>query len=124
MLNEKLLAALVAALAINEFIHVMFEIWGIRQKVAWLRARMDKKPHGEWPLNIDTLAKTLLLHGAMFIILTGLFYGILVYLNVTVLNLLYISVLCLVVTYSLTVFGMDAFHGEIGQLLRRYKKIK
>ncbi len=123
MENEKILAALVAGLALNELLHIVFEIWGIRQKVSWLTARMDSKPHGAWPLNIDTLAKTLLLHSLMFIVFSGFSFALFSYLNLSIETSLQLSILFLVFTYSFTVFGMDAFHGDIGKLISRYKKL-
>lgn len=117
-----LLAALVAALAFNELIHLVFEIWGIRQKVTWLTARIDHKPHGNWPVNIDTLGKTLLLHGVMFATITCLFFGIMLWLELPTQTLLLVAVVLLVVAYSFTTFGMDGYHREIGRLLKRFER--
>ncbi len=117
----RLLAALLAALTINELVHILFEIWGARQKVAWLQARMDKKPHGDWPININSLTKTVTLHVVLFFLFTGLAFALFMILELSSRQLLQISIVLLIVTYSYTVFGMDAFHGEIGQLLKRYK---
>ncbi|MES2970863.1 MAG: hypothetical protein V4702_00905 [Patescibacteria group bacterium] len=119
---EKLLAALVASLAINEFIHIIFEIWGIRQKVAWLAARLDKKPHGKWPINIDSLVKTLALHLTLFIFFVGLAFLWLTLGEFSTQTLLKVSIFALIVTYAYTVLGMDAYHSDIGKLLTRYKR--
>lgn len=122
MEEQKLIAALLAALAVNELVHIIFEIWGIRQKVAWLTARMDKKPHGDWPLNINTITRTLLLHTGMFIVFVGLVFLLLIKLGLATHVLMWVAVVALVVTYAFTVLGMDAYHSEIGGLLRRYKR--
>jgi hypothetical protein len=122
METTTLLTVLVAALAFNELIHLMFEVWGARQKVAWLKARMDQKPHGDWPIRIDSLAKTLLLHGALFCLCVGVAFAGLVWLNFHPHILLGLACVLLVVTYSFTTLGMDAFHQEIGALLKRYKR--
>jgi hypothetical protein len=118
----QLLAALLAALAVNELLHILFEVWGIRQKVSWLQARMDNKPHGDWPININNLTKTLTLHAALFLLITCVTFATFIILDVSSRTLLQISIGLLIVTYAYTVFGMDAFHSEIGHLLKRYKR--
>lgn len=117
-----LLAALVAALAFNEFVHVVFEVWGVRQKVAWLKARLDGETHKDWPVNINSLTKTIVLHSILFAFFVSLAFGLLLVLKVPTDTLLIISILLLVVTYSYTTLGMDAYHQEIGNVLKRYKR--
>lgn len=116
-----LMAALVAALAVNELVHIIFEIWGVRQKVSWLDRRINNLSHGKWPLNINTLGKTLLLHSIMFILITGVSFGILLQLGLSTEQFLLIAICALIVCYSYTTFSVDAYHTEIGKVLKRFK---
>lgn len=117
-----MLAALVAALAINEFVHIVFEIWGLRQKVAWLTARMDKRPHGDWPININSLTKTILLHACLFCLFVITAFLGFSFMDLSSHAMLQISIIVLLITYAYTIFGMDAFHGDVGKLIKRYKR--
>lgn len=117
-----MLAALVAALAFNELIHIIFEVWGVRQKVYWLSARIDQRPHGNWPINIDSLTKTLLLHSVLFGVCVGLAFGLLVWLGLAAETMLSGAIVLLIMSYSYTTLGMDAYHQDIGKLLRRYRR--
>lgn len=120
--TTRLLATVLAALALNEFVHICFEVWGIKQKVTWLKHRMDSKPHGSWPIHIDTFAKTILLHTILFIVSTGGFTALLLVTHPSTATLLSISIVTLVITYAFTTIQLDAYHSEIGKLLARYKR--
>ncbi len=119
---ENLLLNLLIALIGNELIHNAFEIWGIRQKVAWLHARIDKRPHGEWPININTAVKAYGLHVFLFFVITGVFFGLLLALNLSQTVLLRLGILLLVASYALTTLTIHEFHSEIGVLLKRFKR--
>lgn len=121
--STKLLAAFVAALAINELIHLVFEIWGLRQKIAWLTARMDKKPHGTWPININSFTKTILLHLMLFTFFVGVSFVIFAVTGLSAAALLMLSVAVLIICYIYTVLNLDKLHCEIGKLLKRYKQL-
>ena len=78
------LIRLVAALAASEFVHTLFEIWGIRQKVSWLGLVTNGKPHGTWPINVDSLLKVWGLHLAILMVVSATSYELLRLLNTSV----------------------------------------
>lgn len=119
---EKILLTLFVALAGNELVHNCFEVWGMRQKVAWLHARMDKRPHGDWPININTAAKAYGLHTGMFVAINAVLFGILLLFDLGQTRLIEIGLLLLVVSYALTTLTVHEFHLEIGVLLKRFKR--
>lgn len=105
-----------------DFIHNMLEIWGMRQKVEWLRLSLDKKEHGRWPINIDTKLKTVVLHALILILTTAVGYFVLTYLNLKDKFLLLIGIVVLLANYILTTWSVDKFHSEIGKIIRGAKK--
>jgi hypothetical protein len=112
---------LLVSLCFTELIHNMLEIWGMRQKVEWLRLILDKKEHGRWPINIDTKLKTAVLHALMLILTTAVGSFVLTYLNLTDKFLLVIGIVVLLVNYILTTWSVDKFHSEIGKLIRKVR---
>lgn len=118
----ELLSALILALAINELIHNAFEIWGARQKVQWLTHRIDQKPHGDWPINVDTWLKTILVHKVLLVVIVSMCWLALVALRLSPQSELTVACGVLLLSYGYTVFAFDRFHRDIGQLLRRYKR--
>lgn len=115
------LVSLVFALAVNEFVHNLFEVWGMRQKVSWLQHRMDGVKHKKWPIDINSSFKTLLIHLCLIMPVTGFTYLAVTLLNVDNTVLLWAATLTLVLSYGVTTFKVDKFHTEIGSLLNRYK---
>ncbi len=113
---------LLVALIGNELAHNCFEIWGMRQKVSWLQARMDSQPHGDWPININTAAKAYGLHTVLFFGITAILFALLLILNFSQENLIMLGLLLLVISYALTTLTVHEFHLEIGRLLRRFKR--
>lgn len=119
---DNLLLNLLIALVGNELIHNCFEIWGIRQKVHWLNARMESRPHSDWPINIDTDAKAYGLHFALLLGVSGLFFILLLLINLPFKVLVLLGISLLLVSYILTTLNIHKFHLEIGRLLRRFKR--
>lgn len=117
----KNLLPLLFALACAEYIHNSLEVWGMRQKVEWLEARLDKRKHGTWPVNIDTKLKTALLHAAILILITALAWQAAVWLKLSNEQLVGSAIIILFLNYVSTTITVDAFHREIGLLLKRYK---
>lgn len=120
MMNQTWLA-LLFALCLTGLVHNLIEIWGMRQKVAWLRARIDGKPHGKWPVNIDTGTKTIMLHGLILIIFGGLSWWLALAFDLSNSVLVWGSIITLLLSYILTTAYVDKFHTEIGKLLKRFK---
>lgn len=121
-MNETLLKLLVA-LTINELLHNCFEIWGMRQKVQWLDARIHGKKHSTWPININTELKAYGLHAALFVSITFIVFGILSVINLSSKNLILAGIITLTTSYILTTNKVHAFHLEIGKLLRKFKQL-
>ncbi len=118
----ELLSILILALSLNELIHNAFEIWGARQKVEWLTARIDHKSHGDWPINIDTWVKTILVHSILLAVLVGGFVITFSLLRFEAEAMLLVAIGVMLLSYGYTVYAFDRFHHDIGQLLRRYKR--
>ncbi|MBA3679559.1 hypothetical protein H0W80_05265, partial [Candidatus Saccharibacteria bacterium] len=68
------LTNLLLALAINELIHVAFETWSVRDKVARLSAYINNKPYEETKLKIDTRAKSYGISIALFLVIVPIAY--------------------------------------------------
>lgn len=117
------LLKLLVALCVNEFLHNSFEIWGIRQKVQWLDARMHDKKHGTWPININTELKAYSLHAGLFIGITGAAFIILLALPLSARQLLIGGIILLSLSYGWTTNRVHYFHLEIGKLLRKFKQL-
>lgn len=118
----KLLSALILALAANELIHNAFEVWGARQKIHWLTSRLDERPHGDWPININTWLKTIAVHVVLLVTLVGAFMAVFASLSLSAPTMLTIAIIILLVSYAYTVLAFDRLHKDIGHLLRRYKR--
>lgn len=118
---DEILLKLLVALAVNELIHNAFEIWGVRQKVSWLSARMGGRPHGKWPININTDFKAYGLHAALFFIITCLVFFVLLLVDVSNQSLLLSGVIFLIISYAWTTTAVHEYHLEIGKLLRKFK---
>ncbi len=112
------LLPLLVAFCIVEFFHNSIEIWGMRQKVRWLASSLAEKPHGSWPINIDTKLKTWLLHIGIVLLVGGAAYLLLMALDIGEQQLVLLGVLILALNYTLTTWKVDKFHYEIGQLMR------
>lgn len=109
---------LLTALIINEVLHNLFEIWGIRQKVQWLNMSMHGKPHSTWPINIDNNRKVWLLHITMMLLFTSLAYWLLGECGLVDDKLVAIGVGLLIGSYIYTVYKVHFYHSEIGFLIR------
>src|SRR3954463_16160100 len=120
---DKTLAGLIFALTVNELVHNLVEAWSIRQKVRWLQARMDNQPHGDWPMHVDTRPKTYLLHTSLLVIIGGSAYLLARLLDISAGVLLTSSLILLLISYVLTTHYIDAYHRDIGALLKRYKRL-
>lgn len=113
---------LLVALAVGELVHNLFEIWGMRQKVAWLGLNMDGKPHGKWPLYIKTYTQVWVLHISILVFVAGLSYGLFALLNISDNVAILIGIMTLLLCYGIVVHKVHRFHMEIGRLIRKAKK--
>lgn len=113
---------LLVAFAVGELIHNLFEIWGMRQKVAWLGLVMNGKPHGKWPLYIKTYTQVWVLHIAILVSVAGLSYGLFMLLNISDSAAVFVGILTLLICYATVVHKVHRFHMEIGRLIRKAKK--
>lgn len=113
---------LLFALAWAELVHNAVEIWGMRQKVAWLAARMDGRSHGNWPVNIDTKLKTAALHVVILIAAGGVAWLVAVILELQNDQLAGVAIAVLGLNFIYTTATVDSFHREIGSLLKRFRR--
>lgn len=121
-MNESLLKLFVA-LAVTEFMHNGFEIWGMRQKVQWLDARMNHQKHGKWPININTALKAYGLHAAILVLITGVTYLGLSAFNISSTRLILTGIILLATSYTWTTAKVHFYHLEIGKLLSKFKRL-
>jgi hypothetical protein len=118
-MNDLLL--LLVSLCFAEFIHNLIEIWGMRQKVDWLKLSLDGKEHGHWPVNINTKFKTVILHIFILLFSGGSAYLLLQFFNFDNESLILIGIMILFVNYVFTTWLVDKFHMEIGRLIKSVK---
>ena len=107
---------------VADFVHNILEIWGMRQKVEWLRLVLDNKKHGSWPVNIDTKFKTVVLHTAIFLTSAGLAFLILKSINLSEQTLVILGIVILLAGYVYTTWKVDLFHSEIRDMPKKAKK--
>ncbi len=112
---------LLVALCFAECIHNMVEVWGMSQKVHWLDMTMQGKEHGHWPLNIDSLLKTILLHGGILLLFGGLAWLTLDYLDLADRTLIIVGIVLLLDNYIVTTWKVNSFHTKIGRLISKQK---
>lgn len=117
-----ILLAVLVALCFTSFVHNTLEIWGIRQKVHWLKMSMQGLGHGAWPINIDSKAKTAVLHTAIFLTVTGVVILCLNFLNISEKGLFILGIFVLTASYIYTTWRVDQYHSEIESLIHRVKK--
>jgi hypothetical protein len=115
------LLLLLVSLCFAEFIHNLIEIWGMRQKVDWLKLSLDGKEHGRWPANINTNFKTVLLHIFILLLSGGSAFLVLQLLNFNNESLIFIGIMILFINYVSTTWLIDKFHREIGRLIKSAK---
>lgn len=118
------LLLILAALSILVLLHNLIEVWGMSQKVLWLKLTLDDKEHGTWPLNINTKFKVISLHASILLIIAGGSYLILSAISPSNRTLAGISITTLLLNYLLTVVNIDKFHTQIDTLIRKYKNNK
>lgn len=116
------LLTILVALCVTSLIHNALEIWGMRQKVRWLRISMQGRRHGKWPFDIDSKLKSASLHSAIFIVTTGVMFLILESLGISDRALIGIGISVLIVSYIHTTWKIDTYHTEIGSLISKAKK--
>jgi hypothetical protein len=100
---ERLLASLVAALAINELVHIGLETWGVRAR-------------------IRAFKNTIIWHGLVFAAVTGLFFALFLRFEVSIQTLLYLTIFLMIVIFAYTTVVMDEYHVQIGKLLKKTNK--
>jgi hypothetical protein len=116
------LIRLLAAFCFTELIHNMIEIWGMRQKVRWLKLSLRGVQHGRWPINIDTKFKTILLHSIIWLGCVGILLIFFNFLKVSNSDLIIISLLAIFTSYIYTTWKVDKFHIEIGEVIKDVKR--
>ncbi|HSW48263.1 MAG TPA: hypothetical protein VLG67_04240 [Candidatus Saccharimonadales bacterium] len=109
------------SLCFSEFVHNALEIWGMREKVEWLRVSLDNKKHGKWPVNINTKFKTVILHVLVLLVTSGVAFLVLKALNLSEQTLIVVGIIILLVNYIFTTYKVDKFHVEIGKLIKQAK---
>ena len=115
---------MLAALAVSELVHNMFEVWGMRQKVEWLGQSLKGKPHGTWPIHIDSHLKVWSLHIGMLFSISGVTYALFSVANISNHAVVLLGVATLIANYFLTVVKVHHFHIEIGALIAQAKRSK
>lgn len=112
------LLLLLSALCVAELVHNLVEIWGIIQKVQWLKLSLKGKAHNKWPINIDSKFKVLSVHFLLLILTSGLAWSILQLSHLSDTNLTVISICTLLLSYILTVIRINRFHSDIDPLIK------
>lgn len=110
------------ALCFSELVHNALEIWGIVQKVEWLRLSLANQKHGTWPININTKLKTIILHVLILLLSGGAGFVILKILNLSREGLVLVGITILLINYVVTTWKVDKFHEEIGKLIKKAKE--
>ena len=113
---------LVLALCINEFIHACSEAWAARDKVKRLSDYVNKKPHKEMRLKVDTRLKSYAFSMSIIIILTPIFYFGINILNLSNETCLILSIVALVLSYVVGFVLMDKYHVDIEKVTKIFKK--
>ncbi len=113
---------LVLALCINEFIHVCSEAWAARDKVKRLSDYVNKKPHKEMRLKVNTRLKSYAFSMGIIIILTPIFYFGINILNLSNETCLILSIAALVLSYVVGFVWMDKYHVDIEKVTKIFKK--
>ncbi len=113
------LITLITALCFAEFVHNVVEIWGMRQKVQWLKLSMSGRPHGHWPINIDSKTKTILLHFLILFVIGGSAFVILKLMHLQETTLLITGISVFLINYIYVTWRVDCFHAEIGELIKK-----
>lgn len=117
------LLLILVAICTSEFIHNTMEIWGMREKVRWLRISLDGKEHGKWPINIDaTPRRVIAFHTTLLLLISGFVYFALRLLNLSPEMLVILGIAILLFNYAFTTWKVDKFHTEIGKLIRNVKQ--
>lgn len=119
---EQMLMNLLLALAANELIHNIAEVAGMRNKVKRLTAYMDKLPFKELPVNIDTRLKSYAVSTVLFVVFVGLLYTVFSVIALDTTVALWTAIGLLVLSYFTTAVLVDAYHVDIEQVTRRFKK--
>lgn len=112
---------LLVSLCVVETIHNMIEVWGMRQKVDWLKITLKGEAHGKWLINIDTRSKTVAVHVFILIFFGGIAYAVLMLLDLQASTLAVSGVVLLLVNYFYTTWKVNQFHEEIGLIIRESK---
>lgn len=113
---------LVLALCINEFVHVCSEAWAARDKVKRLNDYINKKPHKEMKLKVDTRLKSYIFSLGIIMILTPVFYIAINLLDLSNNTCLLLSALVLVASYIVGFVWMDKYHVDIEKITKIFKK--
>ncbi len=95
---------------------------GIRQKVKWLGATMREGTPSRWPVNIDTSAKTIVLHLTVLILAIFVSHILIALFHFSQNLLIKIGIILLLINYFYTTFTVDRYHSEIGSLISLVKK--
>ncbi len=117
-----ILLTLAAALSINEFLHVFAEVTSTRQKVARLSAYINKQPAKEMPIKIDTRLKSYAVSLVLFILITSLSFGLLLWLDLGSETLVKIIIGMLIGSYAVAAIGFDKYHVEIEKVTKPFMK--
>jgi predicted permease len=113
---------LVLALCINEFIHVCSEAWAAREKVKRLSDYVNKRPHKEMNLKVNTRLKSFAFSLAIIIILTPIFYITIALLKLSNEASLILSATTLFISYVVGFIWMDKYHVDIEKVTKIFKK--
>jgi len=113
---------LLLALAANELIHNIAEVMGMRNKVKRLTAYIDKLPFKELPINIDTRLKSYAVSTVLFLVFVGLLYAVFSVIALDTTAALWTAIGLLVLSYFTTAVLVDAYHVDIEQVTKRFKK--
>lgn len=112
---------LALALSANAVMHTIAETHNVREKVRRLSSYINKKSYKEMSMKIDTRAKSYALSLTMFVIFTGILFGVFSLINVEATEAFKLIIALLTLEFFLMAILLDKYHVEIEQVTKKFK---
>jgi hypothetical protein len=100
---ERLLASFVAALAVTQLAHMVLEATDIRKK-------------------LPVFTRSLAWHGLLFVIVTGLLFGLFITIGASIQTLLTVSIFFMVLGYGYSAVSLDAAYNQLARIIKPPKR--
>lgn len=119
-MNQSLLN-LVLALAVNDLLHGIAEPMSARRKLKRLQTYIDKQPWTEDKLNINTRTKSYAISITVFVVITGIAFGVFSLLDLQGATALTVVAVLLVLANFVNGGLMDRWHVEMERVTKPFK---